>query len=199
VVAVSLKEGTSAQLSATVVNAGPGVTWGASAGTITPQGLYVAPAAPPPGGVASVRATSVADPNAFAQAEIAIIPVPPPTPAPGGPGTGPVVPASEAGLPSSVTAAMIRGALGKPLLKRDRRTIVVRIFPRASGRLAISAVRGRRAVATCRVAARTGRKATCLLRLPKRFAGKPVRIVVALKAADGTRASRRAMSPPSRR
>ena len=65
--------GTAAQLQATVANAPGGVTWSASAGTITPDGLFTAPAIPPPGGSVTVTATSAERPDASASATIGII------------------------------------------------------------------------------------------------------------------------------
>jgi len=73
--------GLGVQLSAQVANAGGGVTWSvdgvsggnATVGTITPGGLYVAPAAPPPGGAATIRATSVEEPSAAGEARIRIV------------------------------------------------------------------------------------------------------------------------------
>ena len=79
-----LVAGLGAQLSATVANGPDEVTWSVdgvaggstASGTITAQGLYVAPASPPPGGRVTVRATSTADPRAHAEASIRIIPAP---------------------------------------------------------------------------------------------------------------------------
>lgn len=78
--------GTSAQLSAAVVNAPGGVTWSASAGTISPSGLYVAPGSPPPGGAVTIQARSTENPEAVGEARIAIVPAPKSRPA--GAGTG---------------------------------------------------------------------------------------------------------------
>ncbi|MFN8122259.1 MAG: lysyl oxidase family protein [Thermoleophilia bacterium] len=85
-----LTAGLGAQLSAQVANAPAGVTWsvdgvaggGGASGTITPGGLYVAPAAPPAGGAVTIRATSTSEPSAFAEARIRIVPVAAQTAAP---------------------------------------------------------------------------------------------------------------------
>ena len=84
----SLIAGTSAQLTAAVVNAGGGVNWTASAGTISGTGLYIAPAGPPPGGTVTIRATS-ATTAAFSEVTIPIVAAPAPVPAPASPGSGP--------------------------------------------------------------------------------------------------------------
>jgi len=78
----SLIAGLSVQLNATVDNGPQGVTWSTTAGGITPDGLYTAPASPPPGGIATIRATSNADPSASAEVKIAITPAPKQAPAP---------------------------------------------------------------------------------------------------------------------
>lgn len=189
----SLTAGTSAQLSAAVVNAAPGVIWSASAGTITPAGLFVAPATPPPGGAATIRATSIASPGAFAQVTLPICAAPVPVPAPATPGSGPAIPATAGGLPAGVASARLAGGLGAPSLKRHRRTIVVRVGVGENGIVRVAAVRGGTVVARCRVRGVTRSRAVCAVRLPARFATKPVRIVVGPKAAQGTALTRHAL------
>ena len=87
----TLQVGTSAQLTATVTNGPPDVTWSvdgvaggnATVGTVSSSGLYRAPDAVPPGGSATVRATSTASPSAFDDVTIGIAPAPDPEPSPG--------------------------------------------------------------------------------------------------------------------
>jgi PKD repeat protein len=87
----TLQVGTSAQLTATVTNGPPDVTWSvdgiaggnATVGTVSSSGLYRAPDAVPPGGSATVRATSTAAPSAFDEVTIGIEPAPDPEPSPG--------------------------------------------------------------------------------------------------------------------
>ena len=55
---VSMAAGSSVQLTAKVVNDSPTVTWGASAGTVTSEGRYTAPAEVPAGGTVTVTATT---------------------------------------------------------------------------------------------------------------------------------------------
>jgi hypothetical protein len=192
----SMIAGTSAQLAATVVNATGGVTWSASAGTITPTGLYTAPATPPPGGAVTITARSSASPSAQAQASIGITPAPAPVPAPGGPGTGAVTAVPGRSLPPGVVAATLRGSVAKPSLKRKGRWIAVRVVPAASGRVVVTAIRAKRGVARCAVKATVGKRAACRIVLPKRFAKKPVRIAVALKARAGRTATQHVLSRP---
>ena len=82
--------GTSARLTATVAGVEGGVTWSvdgveggsATTGTIDADGLYIAPASPPPGGVVRIRATSVEAPWAYGEVTVAIASPPPQFPAP---------------------------------------------------------------------------------------------------------------------
>ena len=173
----SMIAGTSAQLSATVVNLSGGVAWSASGGTVTPAGLFVAPATPPPGGSVTVRATSAANPAISAQATIAIAapPIPVPAPLPGGGGV------------AGGGAVGPTGKLTTPKLARNGRSIVVRTTPRVKGTLTITAIRAGKRLARCSLAAKPGKKVTCLLRVAPRFRLLPVRVAVGLKAADGTR------------
>jgi hypothetical protein len=174
----SLVTGTSAQLTASVINAGPGVTWTASAGTISATGLFTAPAAVPAGGAVTIGATSVDDPSAAAQTTITIVPPPNPKPAPSGGSsatTGPITPLA---------------------LKRNGRNLVVRTTPGINGRLVMTAIRTGKVLVRCRVRASAGKRVTCLLKLPRRVRTKTVRIAVGLKAADGSRATARAIARP---
>ena len=70
----SLVAGTSVQLTAAVTNLPAGVTWSATAGTISRTGLYRAPATPPAGGAVTVRAASAANPAVAGEARIRIVP-----------------------------------------------------------------------------------------------------------------------------
>jgi hypothetical protein len=171
-----LVAGTSARLAAAVSNGAPGVVWSADAGTVSADGLYVAPAQVPPGGAARVRAAGAADPSAFAEVRIAIDPVPPVVPARGGLG----------GTPGA-GAAGGRALLGAPSTRRRGRIIVVRTLALASGRLSVVAIRHGRGRAKCRVTTVAGRRAACRLKLPRGFARTPVRLVLRMTAAGGAR------------
>jgi hypothetical protein len=77
----SMNMGTSVQLTATVTNGTGGVTWSvngvqggnSTVGTITPAGLYTAPAAVPDPASVMIRATSVSTPTASDQKSITIV------------------------------------------------------------------------------------------------------------------------------
>ncbi|HSI29956.1 MAG TPA: lysyl oxidase family protein [Miltoncostaeaceae bacterium] len=68
--------GTSAQLTATIRNLPGGVTWSATAGSVSAAGLYRAPGSPPAGDVAAVRAASTASPAVAAEVRIRITAAP---------------------------------------------------------------------------------------------------------------------------
>ncbi len=75
-----LTAGTGIRLTAGLTDGSGGVTWSvdgieggdAAHGTIGPDGVYQAPATPPPGGAVTIRATSVATPDAWSEVRIAI-------------------------------------------------------------------------------------------------------------------------------
>jgi hypothetical protein len=72
--------GTAVQLTAVVAGAPGGVRWSvdgtpggdAAHGTVGADGLYIAPAMPPPGGGVVIRATSTSSPSAFAEGRIRV-------------------------------------------------------------------------------------------------------------------------------
>ena len=66
----SMTAGSSVQLKDKVENDSATVKWAASAGTITAEGLYTAPAAPPAGGKATITVTTVKGAKAEATIEI---------------------------------------------------------------------------------------------------------------------------------
>jgi hypothetical protein len=186
----TLLAGTSVQLSATVANAAQGVTWSATGGaTVSPTGLLKAPATVPSGGSITVRATSVAAPAASAQASIDIEAPPAPQPAPRTPGSGPSIP----GAPGSTVAGDNRLYRGTSV-KRHGRTILIRTTAIAGGRSSIAAIRGGKVVARCTISRKTAGRITCKLVVPKRFAHRPVRIVLGLKTTEGVRYTARLLS-----
>ncbi len=188
-----LRAGTSAQLSATVVNAPSGVTWSvngvpggnAQVGTITPAGLYVAPKSPPPGGVATIRATSSERPDAFAEAAVTIARAGAQKPAP-----------SVGGVDSA----------GKRLLSdigvrtwKARGVIAKVVTGRMAGRVVITATVGRRVIDRC--AARVGPRSSviCRVEVPRRTPRSDVRLTARFTSRNGkATAVRRAWAAPAR-
>jgi hypothetical protein len=175
----SLVAGTSAQLSAAVVNLPGGVTWSASAGAVSGTGLYRAPGAPPAGGAAVVRAASAADPAVAAEARIRITPAPPQTARP-----------EPAGPP--VTAG--RKLLSPLRIRRvGARVVVARVVTGArGGRIVVTTTFGGKVLGRCatRIGAREG--FTCKVRLARAYPLARVRVTARFTARGGGTAVRRA-------
>jgi hypothetical protein len=173
----SLVAGTSAQLTAAVKNLPGGVTWGASAGSISPTGLYKAPGAPPKGGVAAVRATSTANPAISALVGIKISPSP------------------------KVTAKpdpFARLTAGRKLLSPvrvkviGRRTLISKVVTgRRGGRVTLTTTFGPRVLGRCstRVGARKG--FLCKVVLKRNYPLTKVRVTAKLTVTGGKSAVRR--------
>jgi hypothetical protein len=173
-----LVAGTSAQLTANLTNLSGGVTWTATAGTVSPAGLFTAPAAPPAGGTAVVRATSATNPSVSAQVTIPILPAPALTAAPG-----------------------VNGAVnaGQKLLSRlafrvVNRTIVVTKIATGPkpGRLVMTTVLKRKVLGRC-IIPRVGanKTVTCKTTMTRPYPLAKVRVQAVLVSRDGTRAVRR--------
>jgi hypothetical protein len=175
-----------------VQNGPTGVGWSvdgvpggnASVGTISPGGLYVAPAAVPPAGLVRIRATSSALPGVYAEVAIRIAPVPPRVPA-ADPFTPTTPPKGSKPLP----------ALSAPRLARIPHALLVQVVPRKAGRITFTAKLGKRRIGGCRVNAPAGRRITCRIPLRRGVRAKAVRVYVELKALDGTRLTRGARLP----
>jgi Lysyl oxidase/Bacterial Ig domain len=159
--------GTSVQLSALVTNDSPGVTWSASAGSITPGGLYTAPSEPPAGGTIAVAARSTK--GAQDQATITILPVPPPQAAP------------AATVPSTLPSSRPPGVYRPEAILIGRRLIMTTRVGEA-GRLRLSAYLGRRLLGTCVTKTPANRSFTCRLTLGKRFRlNAPISVLASLR------------------
>jgi hypothetical protein len=152
----SMVAGTAVQLSATVTNDSPSVTWSASSGAIAPNGLYTAPSVPPAGGVATVAVQTAR--GARDERQIAILPVPVAQPAPEVPVAPPVLPKAGSHLtpPLSVPAAMLIG-----------RKLYLTVRTSKGGLLHLSAFVHRRPVGECKRRLRGGMSFTCAFKLPR--------------------------------
>jgi Lysyl oxidase len=187
-----LTAGTSARLSAALVNVDPGVTWSvngipggeAGIGTVTPEGVYVAPATPPPAPV-TIRATSVADPAVYDEVTITVVPVPDPVPLP-------VAPAPSARTFSS-NAALTTPTVG--LRGARRRIVVVGVVAGRSGGIVITARDGKRSTRACRMRVSSGQSATCRLALRPGMRPAHTVVIALLRASDGKRVLKRARVP----
>jgi len=168
-----LVTGASAQLTATVTGASGGVSWSVSGaaggnaqvGTITPAGLYTAPAAVPPGGAVTIRAASVASPGAAAEAPIGIVAPAAPRPAPSG-----LRPAAKKRLP----------VLGRVSVIKRGRVLVARVVPGRAGRVTIGARAGKKALGGCALRGPAGRPMSCRIALPRAVKAADVRFTATL-------------------
>lgn len=171
-----LVAGASKQLSAT---AGEPVTWTASAGSISSQGLFTAPATP---GDVRVRASTA---SGSADAVTIRVVAPPPreaAPVPQGTVPGDPVLVSPPPLAPTPPVALPRAPLTGLKAQRIGRYVAVSALPGRAGRLRFVLRRNGRTVDDCRVRrAVPGRSATCRLMPPRKGAGK-LRVVVQLHA-----------------
>ena len=174
-----LSAGTSAQLSANVVNAPAGVTWSASAGTITPSGLYVAPSSTPAGGSVTIRATSIESPEVSASVTIAISDPAPAAPAPG--------------RTTGILTAGTKLISPVRVINLGPRIIVSKVAIGArAGRVVFTATIGRKVLGRCVVKRVGARKSvTCKITLKKSYALKKVRVTAKFTAVNGATAVRR--------
>ena len=161
-----LVAGASAQPGASVVGAPPGVTWSASAGTISSDGLYVAPGTPPPGGSATITASSAASPNLKGSVTIAI------------------TAASTAPAPTAVS----RLPTTRPLLSSlrtghiGRRVIVGKVVTgNAAGTLKFTATLKKTVLGRCTVKAKANRTVSCKIVLKRSYPLKKITMTAQLK------------------
>ncbi len=188
----SMDVNTQVALQAAVVNGAGPVAWSvngvpggnATVGTVSPTGVYAAPAAVPAGGTVTVRAALASNPGVFADVVITI--TTPPTPqAQPLPFTPPV--ATTTGGPRTTTTTKTTTALRlRPGVTRIGSRVVVRIVPPANGRLAVSVFQGKKRVKACLFTkAVRGRAAVCYVRSPRALRG--VRVATSLKVRGTTR------------
>jgi hypothetical protein len=151
----SMIAGTAVQLSASVGNDSPSVTWSANSGSISSTGLYTAPPVPPAGGAATIVAQTAR--GARDERHIAILPVPVAQPAPEVP-TPTVLPkvGSHPPPPLSIPVAMLIG-----------RKLYLTVKTSKGGLLRLSASVHRRTIGACSGRLRRGMSFTCSFKLPK--------------------------------
>ncbi len=149
------------RLTATGPGAAEGVVWSvdgvaggnARVGTISPDGVYRAPDAPPPGGAVTIAARSRS--GAVATVVVRIVPAPARRPAPS------LVPPAGGGL------------LSRIVLARQRRTLIAVVRPGHYGRLRFVARRGTERIGRCSMMGKAGVVATCSMKLTRRIAPDP--------------------------
>lgn len=174
-----LVAGSSVQLRATVANLPGGVTWTATAGTVSTTGLYRAPKTPPKGGVVTVTAASTANPAVAGTASTGIRPNPDGAAAPGI--AGRVVAGRKA------LSRLRTGHVGRKVIlakvqvggRRGTLRFTATVKRTVVGRCAIGTVGARRTV-------------TCKVRMKRPYPLKRVRFTARFKAVNGKVAVRRA-------
>jgi hypothetical protein len=209
-----LYTGTSAQLQTTTQNTPPQVTWrvdgvvggSAAAGTITPGGLYTAPASPPPDGDATIRATGTY--GAFAEVEVDVVKAPAPAPSPSpptgpggdhdhGPGTPPHT-HPDPSDPQPPAPPLLPPLLSDPLVSAQGRLVMVQTTPGRGGRVETKATVGRRRIGICRTKVPARQASVCRLTVARRYRLSSVLLVVKLRVGDKAVATKRARVPVRR-
>jgi hypothetical protein len=212
---------TSVQLTATVVADPPTVTWSvngvpggsATTGTITPGGLYTAPAAVPAPSTVQIRATSA---NAFGQVSVQIVPTPPivpapsPTPpappppappAPPPPSPSPSPPASPSPAPPAAPTTVTPVGAPKPTkptnalrsisLARFGNDLLVTAASDRAGTVRVVARKAGRTIGSCTIATPSGRQLTCAIEVRRTLVTKGVAVSLTLRANGRLAAIRR--------
>jgi hypothetical protein len=157
----SVLTGSVTQLTATGPDAAKGVSWSADnvvggstkLGKLSLNGVYRAPAKPPPGGAVTIAAKSVS--GAIARVVLQIV----------------QAPVAKAAPSSALPTA--DGRLSAPALARQRRTLIAKVLPGRSGRLTFVALRGRQRIARCTMHGQAHVGAVCSMRLSPKVAPDP--------------------------
>jgi hypothetical protein len=187
----SMVAGTSVQLTAATSDDGSGVTWYASAGSITAGGLYTAPPQPPAGGSVTIVA-SLADGAAVDTRTIAITPVPTPEPAPAAAQSGVqasrnVGPGASA-EPGSGSDPGLHGRLLPVTMPRATRVgdeLVMTTYASAAGRVRLSAFVGAYRLVSCVSRTPAHRAFTCRLRLPRWTTARTrIAVIASMRVGD---------------
>lgn len=154
----SMIAGTSVQLSATVSNDPPSVTWSATAGSITSQGRYTAPSKPPTGSNVTIAAQAAG--GAHDQRTIKILPIPPPH-----------------AKPQTPTL------LDRPGAMLIGRKLYMTVVAREAGRLRLTALLHGRHIASCSAHVRRHQSFTCSATLPRGVSSRaPISVRATLHA-----------------
>jgi hypothetical protein len=176
----TLVAGTAVQLSATVLWDDPGVFWtvdgtpggDADSGTVSDDGLYVAPATVPPSGSVIVRAIS--DSGAEDDVAIEILPAPEPEPAPTADPPG--------GYPVRAFAKK-QNPLSAPRVERNGKLLVVSLHTRRAGVVRVVVKSGKRRIGWCRIKTPKGGNLTCRIHVSKnRIWRHPIKVTASLRS-----------------
>jgi hypothetical protein len=177
----SVLAGTSVQLSALLSHGGSGVTWRASGGSITAQGLYTAPSHVPPGG--SILLSATGRNGARDRRMIRILRVTSPQPAPAAPLASAAQPYPLARVVTPPQAIVVAGKL-----------VMTTRFA-AAGQAGLSAYVGTRRIGACVVLTPAERNFTCRLSLAGVSPGASISVWAVLRAGGRILQSSRAAAP----
>jgi hypothetical protein len=172
-VQAEMTAGTSAALSASVVDDFGGVEWEASAGTLTTEGLgeqqviYSAPATPPAGGTVTVTARLRDDHAINAERTITVKPLVPSVPAPELPSAEGVPASGASGGSEGFRAEQPAPSVSRPRAMLVGRMLVLTTIPGAAGRVRLTAYLGRHALGTCSAETPSRRTFTCRIRIAR--------------------------------
>jgi hypothetical protein len=175
--------GTSVQLSALVTNDSPGVTWSASAGSITQEGLYTAPSEPPAGGEAVIAARSAL--GVEQRIDIAIKPLPPAQPAPVAPLPG-LAPVAPPGPPAPHPSPLQPPAISRPGAVLIGHELILTTQATRSGRIGLTAYLGHRRLGGCSAISPANRSFTCRLRLGGKLLSARIGVTATLRIGHTT-------------
>jgi hypothetical protein len=180
----TLTAGTSVQLAALVAGGSARVRWTASAGSITPGGVYVAPARPPLHGTAVVRASAN---GAHDQRTVVIV-------APARQEPAPTVYLPESSRVGT-GAGRSGGVLPTPQAMFVGRDLVITTGIGEPGRARIEAYFAGRRLGGCTAQTPAGRNFTCVLTLPARSVREPIRVSTSLQVGREVFRSGRPSAP----
>jgi hypothetical protein len=177
----SVIAGTSIQLSALLANGRSSVTWRASAGSITPRGLYTAPSRVPHGGTVLLSAVSR---GARDRRRVTILAAASPQPAP-------AVPLSSQGSPGTPSSAVV--ASPQAMLVAGKLIMTTRVA--TAGQLRISAYTAKGLLGSCVARTPADRSFTCRLGLRGVSPFDSISMIASLRAGGKTVMSARAAAP----
>jgi hypothetical protein len=192
----SVRTSSMTQLKATGPDVSRGVSWSVNGvvggsrqlGRLSLNGVYTAPASPPPGGRVMIGAKSVSGANAAVGMRILQAP-------------------AVRAAPSSVAVPAVHGRLSRLVLARQRRTLIAVVVPGRHGRLRFVARRGAQRIGSCSMGGKAHVEAVCSMKLSRAIAPDPfvckvpktkglklpgVNVTVTLSYGGKTRALRRA-------
>jgi hypothetical protein len=192
----SVRTSSMTQLTATGPDVARGVSWSVNGivggsrrlGRLSLDGVYTAPASPPPGGRVMIGAKSVS--GAAAAVGMRIVRAP-----------------AVRAAPSSVAVPAVHGHLSRLVLARQRRTLISVVVPGNHGRLRFVARRGGQRIGRCSMMGKANVEAVCSMKLSRTVAPDPfvckvprtkglklpgVNVTVTLSYGGKTRALRRA-------